>query len=137
MGKFQKLTRKEVLDAIYNCGGIVLTVAKRLGIKDWYTAKHYIDKWEETKTAFKAEEESILDAAEGVVKKRITEGDTATAKWYLTKKGKDRGYSDDLASMLNDQPLKIEFDGQVTRDGMETSPDIEISDGKETEPAAE
>ena len=129
MGKFQKLTRKEVLDAIYNCGGIVLTVAKRLGIKDWYTAKHYIDKWEETKTAFKAEEESILDAAEGVVKKRITEGDTATAKWYLTKKGKERGYSDDFGSLLPDSPLKIEFDGQATREGMEASPDIEVNDG--------
>ena len=132
MGKFQKLTRKEVLDAIYNCGGIVLTVAKRLGIKDWYTAKHYIDKWEETKTAFKAEEESILDAAEGVVKKRITEGDTATAKWYLTKKGKDRGYADDLSSIIGNDPLKIEFEGQTTRETMETSPDIEISNDKES-----
>ena len=132
MGKFQKLTKERVLEAIKGSGGIVLAVQKNLGCESWYTAKNYIEKWQETRDAFKAEAEGILDRAEAVIIKRINEQDTATAKWYLSKKGKERGYSDDLSTMLgNEQPLKIDFSGSVDRDTMEASPDIEISDDKE------
>jgi hypothetical protein len=36
----------------------------------------------------------LLDLAETTVLRNIKDGDTADAKWYLTKKGKHRGYSD-------------------------------------------
>ena len=132
MGRLQKLPKEKVLEAIRGSGGIVLSVQKRLGSNDWYGTKRLIEKWAETKEAFQAEAEGILDRAEGVVIKRITEGDTSTAKWYLAKKGKERGYADDLASIIGqEQPLKIDFTGSVDRDTMEASPDIEISDDKE------
>lgn len=95
MGRFQRLPKEKVLEAIHGSGGIVLTVANRLGIKEWYTAKRLIERWEETKEAFSAEAEGVLDRAEGVVIKKITEGDASTAKWYLTRKGRHRGYDDD------------------------------------------
>ena len=43
------------------------------------------------------EEETILDMAESTLLKRIKEGDEQSAKWYLSKKGKMRGYGDSLA----------------------------------------
>ena len=134
MGRFQRLPKEVVLQQIIGSGGIVRVVAKRLGISDWYTAQRLINKWAETKEAFKAEAEGVLDLAESVVVKRIGDGDIATAKWYLTKKGKERGYADDLAALLDDEPLKIEFTGGgVTRESMEADPNVEIFDGGKEE----
>jgi len=137
MGKFQRLPKEMVLDAIRGSGGIVLVVMKKLGMKSWTATKNLINKREETRTAFQEEAEGMLDVAESVVAKSISNGDISTAKWYLTKKGKERGYSDDFGSMLTDSPLKIEFDGQATREGMEASPDIEVNDGTKAEGASE
>jgi len=53
------------------------------------------------KRAYDAECEAMLDLAESAVLRNIKlaaqgEGDTADAKWYLTKKGKRRGYGDTM-----------------------------------------
>ena len=133
MGKFQSLTKEEVLNAVRNSGGIVLAVARKLGIKDWYTARKYINKWKETKEAFNATNEENLDRAESVVIQKIANGDVGSAKWYLTKKGKDRGYADDLAALLDEEPLKIEFTGNVTKESLAADPNVEIYDGSEEE----
>ena len=86
-------TAAQFITAIPKSGGIVSTIAKRIGCT-WHTAKKYIDTMPTIKAAYDAECESVIDMAEGVLLKGIESGDTADAKWYLTRKGKHRGYAE-------------------------------------------
>ena len=83
----------QFINAIPGSGGIVTTIAKRVGCQ-WHTARKYIDTMPTVKAAYDDECETILDLAEGTVLKNIKGGDSSDAKWYLTKKGKHRGYVD-------------------------------------------
>ena len=63
------------------------------------------------RAAYDAECESMLDLAESTLLKNIKDGDTADAKWYLTKKGKRRGYGDSLdISATIDGELHVNVD---------------------------
>lgn len=86
-----KPTKTATLDAIRNSGGIMSTIAEKLGVT-WHTAKSYVDKWPETIQAFEDERNRIVDMAESVLVKSIRNGDTQDAKWLLSRLGKDRGY---------------------------------------------
>lgn len=96
-------TREQVLKAIKGSGGITSTVARRLQC-DWHTAQRYVQKWAGTRQAFDAENEAIVDLAESVLLKNIQlasqvqqQGemvDTKDAKYVLSTRGKDRGYSE-------------------------------------------
>lgn len=85
-----------VLEAIKDSGGIMSTIAQRLHC-NWNTAKKYTEKWEETQQAMKDEKETILDVCESTLINKIKDGDEQSAKWYLSKIGKLRGYGDSLA----------------------------------------
>lgn len=93
MGAPKTYTTEDVLQAIKGSGAIVSTVAKRLSCQ-WITAKRYIDKWDETRRAFIDETETILDMAESKLYESIQGGNTQDAKWLLSTKGKNRGYSE-------------------------------------------
>jgi len=88
-----RYTVADFSDAIPGSGGIISTIARRVGC-DWGTA----DKWcKESPTLARMlqdERESILDLAESVLFKNIREGDTSDAKWLLARMGKQRGYAD-------------------------------------------
>lgn len=90
MGKAQYST-EQFIKAIPGTGGIVSTLAKRIGC-DWKTARKYIEEHPTVKQAYDNECEAVLDMAEGVLLKNITAGDSQDAKWYLSRKGKGRGY---------------------------------------------
>ncbi len=49
--------------AIEDSGGIISTIAERLGC-EWHTAKKYIESSDELKSAYEAESESVIDLAE-------------------------------------------------------------------------
>ena len=102
--KGRGFTREEVIAAIDGCGGIMSTVASRLGCH-WNTAETYVKKWESTRQAFDNERKQFLDACESVLvqnvrlaMKRQKESqeivDTADPKWVLSRLGKDRGYTE-------------------------------------------
>ena len=92
-GRPNGYTAKEFISAIPGTGGIVSTIAQRIGCT-WHTARRYIDTMPTVKTAYDAESERVLDMAEGVLLKSIEGGDTQDSKWYLTRKGKHRGYAE-------------------------------------------
>ena len=77
--------------AIADSGGIVSTIAERLGC-EWHTAKTYIDKFNETKSAYEAESESVIDLAESKLIENIQANDNTAILFYLKTKGKKRGY---------------------------------------------
>ena len=89
----RQYTAQDFIDAIPGTGGIVSAIARKVGC-EWNTARKWIDNYPTVKQAYDNECESVLDLAETTVLRNIKEGDSADAKWYLTKKGKHRGYSD-------------------------------------------
>lgn len=112
MGRKKSYPKKLVIDAILNSNGIVSTIAQKLNC-DWHTADSYIHKWEETIQAYNNETEKVLDFAESKIMESIRKGNTADAKWYLSKKGKSRGYGDDLQPSLFDD-LDETVDDELT-----------------------
>lgn len=123
-----KYTKDEVLEAIEGSAGILLTVAKRLQCT-WDTAQRWVNKWEETKTALKNENEKVLDMAEGQVYKAIQANDLQTAKWVLARKGKERGWGEDNSlKLVNDDPLRIDLTGDtMTPEELTEATDVEIT----------
>jgi hypothetical protein len=93
MGKPINYKKEIVLEAIHDSGAIITTVARRLGC-EWITAKKYIELWEETKRAMADEEETILDLCESALYNSVKGGDTQSAKWVLSTKGKRRGFTE-------------------------------------------
>lgn len=77
--------------AIIDSGGIIATIAERLGC-EWHTAKTYIEKYAETKSAYEAESESVIDLAESKLIENIQANDNTAILFYLKTKGKKRGY---------------------------------------------
>ena len=86
-------TAQDFIDASPGTGGIVSAIARKVGC-NWHTAKKWIDTKPTVAQAYADECESVLDMAESTVLKNIKGGDSADSKWYLTKKGKHRGYVD-------------------------------------------
>jgi hypothetical protein len=99
-----KRTLPEVLQAIKGSGGIKMTIARRLGITR-PTLDKYIGQWKSAAVALQEEEENGLDVAESVIKGNIQAAaklqqqtnyaiivDSGDAKWYLSRKGRHRGY---------------------------------------------
>ena len=83
-------TAQKFIDAIPGSGGIISTIAKRVGCH-WHTAQKYLEM-PTVQAAYADECEMIVDLAEGTVIKSIKDGDVSAAKWYLTMKAKGRGY---------------------------------------------
>ena len=89
-------TAKQFIDAIPRSGGIVTTIAQRVGCT-WHTADKYIKGHPTVLQAYLNECETVLDRAESVLITSINDGNTQDAKWLLSRKGKARGYGDNLA----------------------------------------
>ena len=114
MGK-ELYTAKQFIDAIPGTGGIVSTIADRVGCT-WNTAKKYLDTYATVQQAYQDECERISDLATSTVLKAIRDGDVPTAKWWLTKKRKGEfGEAVDITS--DGKPLTIkwvEIEGERT-----------------------
>ena len=91
MGKppSRKYKADDFIKAIPGSGGIIATIARRVGC-DWWTAKRAIERYPSVKAAYGAECETVSDLAESTLIKAIKEGDVASAKWWLTKKRKEK-----------------------------------------------
>jgi len=93
----------QFIAAIPGSAGIISIITRRVGC-DWNTTKKYVTQYPTVAAAYAAEIETPLDTAESVVIRNIQLAakqqqeadapvDSADAKWYLTMKGKNRGYS--------------------------------------------
>ena len=125
-----------MLEAIQGSQGLVSKIQRKLeailGEKiSWDTTEKWIHKWEEAETAVKNEKEAMLDIAENNIFKDMVNGDTATSKWYLRMKGKERGYEDTAQLQLdNTDPLRIDLSGDLmTAQELAESPEVEITGG--------
>ena len=82
---------QQFIDVIPGSAGIITTIAKRVGCA-WHTAKKYIEKYVTIRRVYESECESMLDLAELEALKLIKAGDGSMIRWYLSTKGKNRGY---------------------------------------------
>lgn len=116
----RQYTAQQFIDAIPGTGGIVSAIARKVGC-EWETVQAWLDKAPTVRRVYDAECEAMLDLAESVLLKNIKDGDTADAKWYLTKKGKRRGYGENLELTGKDGgPITFRVVYERKRDG---SPD--------------
>jgi len=86
-------TAQQFIAAIPGTGGIVTAIARRVGC-EWHTARRYIDRHPSVREAYDAECESVLDLAEARTIEAIKSGDGQMIRYYLSTKGKDRGYGE-------------------------------------------
>jgi len=112
MGSARNFTCEQVTIAIKGTAGIVSNIAKKLAC-DWSTASRYIGKWDATKVAYANEKEAVLDLAESTLVKSIRDGDVQSAKWILSTKGKERGYTErqELTGADGKEPITIKIIG--------------------------
>lgn len=95
-------TAKQFIDAIPGTGGIITTIAQRVGCA-WHTAKKHIDAYPTIQTAYADELNKNLDIAEAIIidnlkllrkeQEQTREPvETSDARWLLATKGRGRGY---------------------------------------------
>lgn len=90
-GKNGNYTAAQFIAAIPGSGGIITTIATRVGCA-WHTAKKYIDALATVRQAYEDECNKVLDLAESNIFRDLQAHEVQTSKWYLTMKGADRGY---------------------------------------------
>jgi len=110
-------TAQQFIEAIPGTGGIITAIARKVGCA-WHTAKKYIDNYATIQRAYQDECESILDLAEAKVISAIKDGDSQMIRYYLSTKGKRRGYSErHEITGAEGGPLEMVWD-----DGREVAP---------------
>jgi hypothetical protein len=123
MANSNRFSAEKFINAIPGTGGIISTIAKRVGC-DWHTAKRYIVDYPTIRRAYNNELEMVVDVAEGVLIKNIESAarlaqsgvivDAADIKWFLARKARTRGYGDqsvnmgiDLSALSDDQLARL------------------------------
>ena len=82
----ERFTKKQVLEAISNSGGVMSAVQQKLGCKSWATARKYVEKWADTREAWATENNHADDLAQSVIINDIKSGNVQTAKWWLERR---------------------------------------------------
>ena len=126
MSDRSQYTAQDFIAAIAGSAGIVSTIAKRVGC-DWHTARKYIDTRPTIMAAYEDECNKVLDLAETVVIESLQQKDEQMAKWYLTMKGRERGYAQTQRNEVtgaDGEPLRIEYinDWRANADDNSTEP---------------
>lgn len=91
--KQQKLTKQNFLAALEKSAGIITPAAQAVGV-----SRESIRKWRKADPDFDRAilevNEVALDFAETALMKNIKAGDTQAIKFYLSTKGRVRGYAE-------------------------------------------
>lgn len=106
MGK-ELYKAQQFIDAIPGSGGIIATIAKRVGCT-WHTAKKYIDEYTTIQQAYEDECEEVNDMVVSVILKSIKEGNTQDAKWWAARKRKQE-FGDAVDVTSGGKPLTIKW----------------------------
>jgi len=91
MSTRNQYTAQQFIDAIPGTGGVITSIARRVGC-DWHTAKKYLTEYPTITRAWDNEREGMLDMAEVALFKAVKDGEQWAVKFFLTTIGKQRGY---------------------------------------------
>jgi hypothetical protein len=123
----RKYKVQDFIDAIPNSGGIISTIASRVGCS-WHTVKKWIDEYPTVKAVYDDECETIGDLAESVIMRNIqlaqkqqkdAEGpvDSSDAKWYLSRVRRGKfATKEEVDVTSGGEPLVITYSGNVKPD---------------------
>lgn len=84
-----KYTVGQFEEAIPKSGGVIATIARRVGC-DWHTADKFIRKHDKLAQMLEDECQTIDDLAESVLIKAMQEGDVGSARWWLERRRRGR-----------------------------------------------
>lgn len=93
MAGVTKHNAAQVIEAIKGTGGIKTKIAERLDVSRW-TVDNYIDRWQSVAAAYAEETEAVIDMAEDNLITEIRNGNFNAMRYYLSTKGKHRGYTE-------------------------------------------
>lgn len=99
------LTVDMVLAALQSSAGIKKAAAMSLGVSR-SSLYRFIDANPEILDAISEIDEEILDLTEGEVIKAIKKGDMNTARWFMDRKGRGRGYGHETTIQGGDKPIR-------------------------------
>jgi hypothetical protein len=85
------ITHQGILGAIHRHAGVISLVARELGTSR-QNIHQRIKASPELRAAMAEAEDELLDVAEGNIARLVREGDRATTMWFLSRKGRSRGY---------------------------------------------
>lgn len=77
-----KYTAQQFIDAIPGTGGVVSSIASRVGCA-WNTAKKYIDEYATVQQAWQNERNRITDMAKDNLIESLKRGDLQISKWWV------------------------------------------------------
>lgn len=89
----EKYTKKEMIEALTACKGMVYVAARRLGCAA-NTVYNFIEKYPEVKAAMQQERGVLIDIAEIALAKAVQNGEPWAVSLTLKTIGKDRGYTE-------------------------------------------
>lgn len=86
-----RIKKAKFAEALKDSGGIITTIANRLGVSRQAIYK-YLERFPEFKQDLEDETEKILDMAEISLFSQVKGRDIGATKYLLSTKGKRRGY---------------------------------------------
>jgi len=95
----------DFIKAIPGSGGIITTIAKRIGCK-WHTAKKYIEEYPTIQQAYEDECEAVNDLVVSVILESIKNGNTQDAKWWASRKRRSE-YGENIDISSTGEPIQF------------------------------
>lgn len=89
----RKLRTKDVIEKMYQARGNLTAVAKACNVTR-RTIQNYVNDYPAVKEALDDARETMLDAAESVLYKKVLAGSTPELLFFLKTQGYKRGYSE-------------------------------------------
>lgn len=87
-----KLSLPRIKECIPGTSGVLSELARRLGVSR-QTVYTWINDYPEVSEAIEQERQIVLDLAESAIYRAVEGGDLSAAKYLLSTRGKDRGFS--------------------------------------------
>jgi len=92
-GRKPKFTKKQVIEALRKGGGFKSKAAQFLGCHE-QTMQKFFKRWPDLNKVLEGIDDKYLDMAEFSLLKQVRKENTQATIFYLSRKGKRRGYAD-------------------------------------------
>ena len=133
-GRPLKYTKIQIVEALKKSGGFKSRACRLLGCR-FETLNRYLDRYPSLQKALNEIDEQYKDMAEFSLLKQVKKENTQATLFYLSRKGKDRGYADpkDQAAQNQFNQFNLGLPGGGTwLDLMEKAHTELLSKGKNT-----
>ena len=143
--KKRERTCSRIIQAIFDCHGLLTIAATRAGVS-YATINRYAAEYPSVQQAIQDAKESMLDFTEGKLFQAIREGDKTAILFYLKTQGKSRGYIEQASVEVTGKdggPVQVEsvrtiLLGRLSRisTSRNSEGDNQLTDGQATPGAA-